>query len=112
MQTTCFLNFLRGEIESGYSSIQNLLYRRNVCKVCTVSKRKRKFINKDLKNLRSSESPTKKEAASGFFLEESYEKESLFNTMPVYPGFCKDLYLLFFTNNTIMKKCDITVFTK
>ncbi len=51
-------------------------------------------------------------AASGFFLEESYEKESLFNTMPVYPGFCKDLYLLFFTNNTIMKKCDITVFTK
>ena len=46
MQTARFLNFLRGEIESGYSSIQNLLYRRNVCKVCTVSKRKRKNIKK------------------------------------------------------------------
>lgn len=34
------LTCLRGEIESGYSSIQNLLYRRNVCKVCTLSKRK------------------------------------------------------------------------
>ncbi|MDC7288882.1 hypothetical protein NXH76_13820 [Blautia schinkii] len=37
--------FLRGEIESGYSSIQNLLYRLNVCKVCRLSKRNRKSIN-------------------------------------------------------------------
>ncbi len=41
------LTFLRGEIESGYSSIQNILYRRIVCKVCTVSKRTRKNIKKN-----------------------------------------------------------------
>lgn len=43
-QAAYFLNFLRGEIESGYSSIQELLYPRNVSKVCIVSKRNRKFL--------------------------------------------------------------------
>ena len=42
------LTFLRGEIESGYSSIQDLLYMENVCKVCIISKRIRKIINKIL----------------------------------------------------------------
>ena len=38
--------FLRGEIESGISSIQDLLYRENVCKVCLISKRNGNFLNK------------------------------------------------------------------
>ena len=45
-QTTRFLYFFEGGDREWFSSIRDLLYPRNVCKVCIVSKRNRKFLNR------------------------------------------------------------------